>query len=109
MVLFKIPSAKIAEELLNLSRKQLRILTGQLTGHCHLKGHLIKVGLANSPMCDRCKQASVTVTHSLCDCVALATLRFRHLGYHFLKPGDFEDISASKIPHFVQGLGPLTE
>ena len=38
-VLFKIPSAKRAGKLLNLSRKQLRILTGLLIGHCHLKGH----------------------------------------------------------------------
>jgi hypothetical protein len=37
-VLFKIPSAKRAGELINLSRKQLRILTGLLIGHCHLKG-----------------------------------------------------------------------
>jgi hypothetical protein len=54
----KKPSAKNAWELLNLSRSQLRIMTGLLTGHCHLKGHLLKLGLVNSLECDRCKQAS---------------------------------------------------
>jgi hypothetical protein len=49
------PSAKEAAELLKLSRNQLRILTGLLTGPCHLIGHLIKLGLVNIPMCDRCK------------------------------------------------------
>jgi hypothetical protein len=49
------PSAKEAAELLDLSRNQLRILTGLLTGHCHLIGHLIKLGLVNIPKCDRCK------------------------------------------------------
>jgi hypothetical protein len=48
-------------------------------------------------------------SHVLCDCEALATLRFRHLGRHFMKPGDFEDISVSKIKHFVQGAGLLKE
>jgi hypothetical protein len=35
-------SVKKAGELLSLSRNQLGILTGLLTGHCHLKGHLFK-------------------------------------------------------------------
>jgi hypothetical protein len=83
--------------------KQLRIMTGLLTGHFHLKGHLFKFGLINSPESDCCKQASDTYSHVLCDCEALATLRFRRLGCHFTKPGDFEDISVSKILHLVQG------
>jgi hypothetical protein len=30
-------------------------------------------------------------------------------GLSFSETGDFEDISASKILHFVQGVGQLTE
>jgi hypothetical protein len=95
--------------MLNLSRNQLRILIGLLTGHSHLKGHQFKLGLVNSLECDRCKQASETASHVLCDCEALATLRYKYLGFHFMKPGDSEDISVSKILHFVQGVGPLNE
>jgi hypothetical protein len=51
----KKPSARKAGELLNLSRNQIRIMTGLLTGHCHLKGHLFKQGLLNSPECNRRK------------------------------------------------------
>jgi hypothetical protein len=104
----KNPSAKRAGELLNLSRNQLRIMTGLLMGQCHLKGHLFKLGMVNSPKCNRCKQASEMASNVLCDCEALATLRFRHLG-HFIKPGDFEDISVSTILQFVQGAGLLNE
>jgi hypothetical protein len=46
--------------------------------------------------------------HNLCECEALATLRFGHLG-HFMRPGDFEDIAASKVLRFVQGAGLLNE
>jgi hypothetical protein len=45
----KISSATRAGELLNMSRNQLSIIMGLLTGHCHLKGHLFKVGLVDSP------------------------------------------------------------
>jgi hypothetical protein len=85
----KRPSAKRAGELFSFNRNQLRILTGLFTGHCHLKGHLFKLGLVDSPECDRCKQASETASHVLGNCEVLAALRFRYLGYHFMKPGDF--------------------
>jgi len=39
------PSAKRTRELKNSSRNQLRIMMGLLTGHCHLKGHVFKLGL----------------------------------------------------------------
>jgi hypothetical protein len=67
------------------------------------------MGLVNSPECDTCKQAAEKTCHVLCEHEALATVRFRHLGHHFMKPGDFEDISVSKMLHFVQGAGLLNE
>jgi hypothetical protein len=71
----KRPSVKRALELLKLSRNHLRIMTGLLTGHCHVKGHLFKPGLIDSPGCDSCKHASETAPHVLCDCGALTVLR----------------------------------
>jgi hypothetical protein len=56
-------SAKRAGELLNFSRNQLRIMMGLPRGHCHLKGHLCKLALVDSPRCDRCKQAFETASH----------------------------------------------
>jgi len=43
-------------------------------------------------------------SHVLCDCEALETLRFRHLGCHFIS-GDLDDTSISRILHFAQGVG----
>lgn len=71
-----------------MSKNYLRILTG----------------FVNSPECDTHKQASETASYVLCDCEALATLRFENLGSHFMKPGDLENISVSKILHFVQDV-----
>ena len=41
-------------------------------------------------------------------CEALAEFRFWHLDQHLLKPGDFEDISFSRILRFIQSAGLLT-
>jgi hypothetical protein len=103
------PSARRARELLSLSRNQLRIRTGLVTGHCHLEGHLFKLGLVDSPESERCKKASETALHVLGDCEALAAIRFRYLGYHFMKPGDFKDTFLSRLLHFVQSAGLLNK
>jgi len=58
-------------------------MTGLLTGHYHLKGHLLLLILVSSPECDRCMQASETALHVLCACKALVTLRYKHLGSLF--------------------------
>jgi hypothetical protein len=102
----KVASSKRAGKLLNLSRNQLRVITGLLTGHCHLKGHLLKLGLVDSARCDGCKLASETASRVVFDCEALAILRFKHLGQHFMKPGDLEPISISRM-HFAQSAGLL--
>jgi hypothetical protein len=85
----------------------MHLKTGLLLGHSHIKGHLFKLVLVNSPVCDGCKQAYEMASHVLCHCKALVTLRFRHLGHHFMKPDNFEDISVSKTLNCVQDVGLL--
>ena len=58
-------------------------MTGLLTGQCHLKGHLFKLELVNSPECNKCKQVSKTASHILCDSEALATFKIQALGSSF--------------------------
>jgi hypothetical protein len=48
-------------------------MTGLLTGHSHLKGHVFDLELVKSPKGDTCKQAYEMVSHVLCDCEASAT------------------------------------
>jgi hypothetical protein len=81
-------------------------MTGLLTGQCHLKWHSFNLGLENNPECERYNQTPETTSHVLCDCEALAALKFRHLG-HFTIPGNFENISLSRKLHFVQSTGLL--
>jgi hypothetical protein len=56
-------------------------------------------------VCDTCRQAFETALHVLCDCEAVAALCFRYLSQHLLKPSAFEDISVSRVLHFVQSAG----
>jgi hypothetical protein len=78
---------------------------GLLTGHCHLKGYLFKLRLTDDPTCERWLQEDESATHILCDCEAIAYLRFPHLGQFFMEPSDFYDTPIIKVLHFIRGVG----
>jgi hypothetical protein len=69
-------SARRKKDLLKLNRDQLRWVVGLFTGHCHLKGHLFKLGLTDDPTCERCLEKGESATHTLRDCEAIAWARF---------------------------------
>jgi hypothetical protein len=66
-------------------------VVGLLTGHCHLKWHLFKLGLSDCPTCERCQEKDETAMHVLCECEALAHRRLLHLGQYFMDPSDYFD------------------
>jgi hypothetical protein len=77
---------------------------GLFTGHCHTKVHLLKLGLTDNPTCERCLEEDESATHVLCDCEAIAHLRFRHLHQLFMKPSDYYDAPINKVLHFIRNV-----
>jgi hypothetical protein len=98
------PSARRTKDLLKLNRDQLRWVVGLFTGHCHLKGHLLNLGLTDDPACEWCPKKHESATHSLCDCEATAYLRFCHLDQFFMEPSDYYDTPINKVLHFIQSV-----
>jgi hypothetical protein len=78
-------------------------VVGLLTGHCHLKGHLSKLGLTDDPICERCLEDDESSKHILCGCEAIAYARFRHLGQFFMEP--YYDGPIDKVLHFIRSVG----
>jgi hypothetical protein len=60
-----------------------------------------------SPTCERCLEKDESATHILCDCEAIAYLRFRHLGHYFMEPCDYQDAPVSRILHVIWSVGLL--
>jgi hypothetical protein len=100
-------SAKGTVEFLKINRFEARQVTGLSTGHCHLKGHIFKLGITDSPICGRCHTETDTVTetasHILHECVSLAELKLHCLGKYFMEPSNYDEIPLCKILYFVRG------
>ena len=77
------PQQGRATKLLNMSRQQLSVVIGLLTGHLCLIDHLYKIGKDINPLCRRCLSGNETVEHLLCEYESLTTSRGRILGQSF--------------------------
>ena len=69
-------------KLLNMSRQQLSVVIGLLTGHLGLNGHLYKIG--RMQMLYRGVSTAIkTVEHLLCECESLTMSWGRIFGQSF--------------------------
>ena len=67
----------LTKTLLDLSRRELRIVVHMLTQHNPLRCHLHRIGQAEDPWCTKCGMETETPRHIVEECPALARLRIR--------------------------------
>jgi hypothetical protein len=77
--------------------------------HFHLKGHLFRLGITNSPICGRCHMETKAASRILCVCVALAELRFCSSDKHFMESSNYDEIPLCKIQYFISSMELLAE
>jgi len=100
------PNLATRTRLLSFSRTQSMVVIGLLTGHNTLRRYLYIMGLSNSPICRKCGTEEETSLHILCECEALASFRYTHLGSFFLDQ-DTGKLSTGAIWNFAKGTGLL--
>jgi hypothetical protein len=80
------PSQSLAADVLRMSRTQIRVVTGLMTGHCNLRKHLFTMGIfKENPVCRLCNEEETTF-HIVFEREVLARRRFNLLG--LINPGD---------------------
>jgi len=88
--LVKQPNIRLTKYALKLSRKDLRVLAGLLTGHADLNWQLTLMQVCNDDICPLCQEAEETTLQLLGKCCALINQRFEILGSHYL---EYEDLA----------------
>ena len=102
------PCKKKADDLLKLSRHQLKMVVAILTGHAPVTGHLYTVGLFDGdPTCRFCRKETETVQHIICRCEALARQRYNVFGNSPVEPKDISTASVRDLCLFIRDTGLL--
>ena len=94
-----------SEKILNLSRKDIKLYTELMIGHCRLNYHLHKLGLVDNDYCRFCNESQETSEHILCSCPAVARSRLLYLGAVIFRPVHLSNSNPSVILRFVNSLG----
>jgi len=90
---------------LRLSRKDLRILIGLLTGHADLNRHLTLIKVRSDPLCPLCQQEEETAFHLLARCDAISLTRLNHLGLYRIEYNDLYNIRWSFLLKLAKASG----
>jgi hypothetical protein len=101
------PCKKRADNLLKLSRPQLKMIVAILTGHTPMRKHTYVMGLFDGdPTCRFCRMEAETVQHIICCCEALTPQHyvFRRL---IAEPKVIITTSVRDLCLFVRGTGLL--
>lgn len=87
---------KRTKSITELSKNNIRLATGIITGHCDIGYMAAKMGRASNDYCRSCgnEEELETIKHFLCECPALERTRLLHLG---ALPRELEEVSNLEI------------
>jgi hypothetical protein len=102
------PCKKRTDDLLRLSRPQLKKVVAILTGHAPVRRHLNIMGLFDGdPTCRFYRMKTETVQHINCCCEALARQRYNVFGRLIAEPKNIITASVRDLCLFIRGTGLL--
>lgn len=93
------------KQLLQLSRRQLKIITEIMTGHGHFNKHLFNLRISQTDICRFCNDDKETGEHIICKCNALHRKRMRYLGQYFINLNEIWKTCPKKLIGFYDSLG----
>lgn len=76
---------KYSKILLDMDRRQLRMVINLTTGHNTLGKHMVRIGIRNDDTCRWCREAVEDSYHFLCECPALSFRRLKYFGSYFFQ------------------------
>jgi hypothetical protein len=102
------PCKKSADDLLRLSRPQLKVVVAILTGHAPVRRHLNIMGsFDGDPTCRFCRMETETVQHIICCCEVFACQHYNIFGRLIAEPKDISTASVRDLCLFIRGTALL--
>ena len=100
------PCKKRADDLLKLSRHQLKTVVAICTGHSPVRGHLYTMSLFDGdPTCRFCRMETVTVQHIICCQEVLACQRYNVFGKLTVERKDINTASQGTFASLYEAQG----
>ena len=93
---------KIWNTLQNLNRRQMKVMSHMLTGHCVLKYHLNNMKIEGSPTCEQCDTGEQeSAFHFIGQCPKFNNIRYDIFRTQFLTESQLQHIKVRSILRYV--------
>ncbi|XP_048515942.1 uncharacterized protein LOC125502190 [Athalia rosae] len=106
--LFEGPSSGLGEELIKLSRTELRSVIGLVTGDWYTGRHLVHLGLRKEASCPKCGKEAETPQHLLVRCRGLVGPRTEAFGPNFTGEVGIKGIGVDRLLLFARAANLTT-
>ena len=102
------PCKERVDDLLKLSRHQIKMVVAIFTGHAPVRGHLFIMGLFDGdPTCRFCRMETERMQHIICHCEVLAHQHYNVFGKLTVETKDISAASVRDLCLFIRGTGLL--
>jgi len=96
----------ISGQKYEISRENLRTVTGLLTGHRHLRPHQYLMGITEDPTCRGCLEEEESAGHILMWCSAFTRSRTAFLGQSIMTHRAIKELRPSRLVGFIKSTEP---
>jgi hypothetical protein len=93
---------KRTDQILNLTKTEIKTLTGILTRHCGLRYHMHRNGKDLEDTCRLCMEESETAQHVMCP--AVAWIRLQRFGKGFMSPQTVKNLRPLSKLGFLKAI-----
>ena len=100
---------KMTNNITDMDKHSIRILTQMITGHAKLNRHKHLMGLEDSPTCPKCGVGEETPHHMLTECPAYGKLRLEIFNKLDITTEDIPLLKGKAIVRFARGTGRWTD
>lgn len=101
---FITPNASMTRKILELSKKDLSIYTGLITGHCPSRYHLKLIGKLQDDVCRLCGIDKEDSEHLLCHCPAIFDKRRKFFDKGLTTPFEIWRTIPNTVVHFIRSV-----
>lgn len=99
------PDAKLANKLIEMDRKNLRMAMGIITGHSCFNKYLYIINKSTTKLCRFCEEEDETMMHFLCDCNRISASRKRILAAEHLDESNMNELDITDLLTFLKKKG----
>lgn len=98
-------SEKKANEIIELGKKDIRIVTGILTGHCPTNKFLCMIGVVDNELCRYCQEEPENMRHIVIECNYLNKRRAIWLGMREPEIAKVKEINIKTLLDYAKIIG----